>query len=62
MITLTEQIALIRRELRSMEVNYPHLVASGKKRQSHAEDDIAAMRAALETLEAVASKPFQMVG
>lgn len=56
MITLTDQIALIKRELHAKEIAYPHLVASGKMRHSFTEDDIATMRAVVETLEQVRIK------
>jgi hypothetical protein len=51
-ITLAEQIAEVRRELRMREAVYPREVARrGRFTQAQADRQINTMRAALETLE-----------
>jgi hypothetical protein len=52
-MTIDAQINCVRRELAIREKVYPALVADGKKHQSQAAHEIDAMRAVLETLEAL---------
>ena len=50
MIELREQIAELRRELALRAQVYPKFVASGRLRQRQADEQVARMTAALETL------------
>ena len=51
-VTLAEQIACVKREIGLRERVYPRWVATGRLTQRKADDEIAAMKAVLETLEA----------
>jgi hypothetical protein len=50
MIALADQIAELRRELALRTQVYPKFVASGRLRQKQADQQVARMTAALETL------------
>jgi hypothetical protein len=50
MITLDRQIACVRREIALRERVYPKFVSGGRMKQAAADDEIAAMKAVLETL------------
>jgi hypothetical protein len=52
-ITLSDQIASVQREIRMRSKVYPRWVADKKLTQSKADHEIAAMRAVLATLEQV---------
>lgn len=54
-VELPEQIAAVRREIGMRERAYPRWVAAGKMTQAKANDETAAMKAVLETLERVAA-------
>lgn len=50
-MTLTEQIASVRREIAMRTRVYPNWVASKKMTQAKADHELAAMRAVLDTLQ-----------
>ena len=52
-ISIERQIACVQRELGYRERVYARRVADGKMTQAKADDEIAAMRAVLATLEAL---------
>lgn len=49
-ISIADQIACVRREIGMREQAYPKWVSAGRMKAETAEREIAAMRAALETL------------
>lgn len=49
-ISLSEQIACVRREIGQRERVYPRLVSAGKKRQGEAEYETACMQQVLKSL------------
>jgi uncharacterized protein YqhQ len=53
MISLSEQITCVRREIGMRERVYPRFVANGKMKQAAADRELATMRAVLATLEAL---------
>ena len=55
-MTLTEQIASVRREIAMRERVYPNWVASKKMTQAKADHELAAMRAVLDTLTVCAAE------
>lgn len=55
-IPLADQIAAVRREIAMREQAYPGWVAAARMTQQKADQQIAAMRAVLATLEAVAEE------
>jgi hypothetical protein len=55
MISLNQQIEEVAREIEMRERVYPHLVSSGKMRQSHADYHQARLRAVLKTLQWLAA-------
>lgn len=52
-ITLADQIECVRREIGMRHRVYPRWVQIGRITQAHADHQIAAMQAVLETLEAL---------
>ena len=50
-ISLSEQIACVRREVRLRERVYPRRIAEGRMRQAEADRELVRMRAVLQTLE-----------
>ena len=53
MVTITEQIKVVRREIGKRKTFYPKLVAEGKMTQQEANYQIEAMEYVLNTLQAV---------
>lgn len=53
-VSLSDQIAEVKRELRLREINYPRWIAAGKMNQAEADRQLERMRAVLATLEEVA--------
>jgi hypothetical protein len=49
-VSLTRQVECLERELRMRERTYPRWVAAGKMSQSKADEELAAMQAALDTV------------
>jgi hypothetical protein len=56
-VSLTAQIACVRREISMRERVYPRWVEAKRLTQRKADDEIHTMRAVLATLEAVNAKP-----
>lgn len=54
-MSLSAQVACIKRELAMRERVYPSLIARGKMKRSTAEYEFRPMRAALRTLEGLAA-------
>lgn len=59
-ISLDDQLACVQREIRMRERVYPRWTATGKMTAAHAERELAAMRAVLDTLAAL--KPAEPQG
>jgi hypothetical protein len=56
MISLSEQIAAVKREIAMRERTYPRWCAAGRMTQAKADHETNAMRAVLETLQGVEQK------
>lgn len=52
-VSIERQIEAVQREIRFREYVYPRRVGDGKMTQAKADDELAAMRAVLATLEAL---------
>lgn len=54
-IPIESQVACVQREIRMRESVYPRWVSAGRMKAEKADDEIACMRAVLETLQRVAA-------
>jgi hypothetical protein len=53
-VSLSRQVECVGREIRLRERTYPRWVAAGRMSQARADDELAAMRAVLDTLSRLA--------
>lgn len=58
-VSIADQVACIRREIKMRERVYPRWVLNDKMRQEQADYELAAMRAVLETLLPLVPAPPQ---